>query len=372
MKQHERFRAIMRSPKLIWNVLFQGQYDFTFDLMPVHIRQMSMSKRLNLFKAGANFIHRSLKPWSWPLHLQIELTNYCNLKCPICPTGIGKMNRKPMAMDVSLFEQLMNEVGPHLLTMSLWAWGESLLHPKLMDMLRIARQHDIFTIFSTNGQKLNDERVRQAIIKYPPTHLIVAIDGLVDETNSKYRVGAKLERALSGVRRLAKIKQEKGLDLPLLHMRYIVMKHNEHEITHLKEFAIKNGFDFLTVRALSICDGIENKHRELVPNASKFQAYMYKNNERVQHNNFICYWPFWFPTVLVDGTVLGCDQDYNAQNPLGVFSKEVSFADIWFGQQAIRFRKKIRDQPDSINFCKNCPYQHHNADACSIQKMDLN
>ena len=78
------------------------------------------------------------QPWSWPVHMQIELTNYCNLKCPVCPTGIGAINRKPLAMDVSLFEQLMDEVGQYLLTLSLWGWGESILHPQLAKILRIA------------------------------------------------------------------------------------------------------------------------------------------------------------------------------------------------------------------------------------------
>ena len=106
-------------------------------------------------------------------------------------------------MDVDLFERLINQVGPYLLTASPWAWGEPLLHPQLGDILRAIRKHKIATFLSTNGQLLNNDKILSALISEPPTYLIVAIDGLTDEINSKFRSGAKFEPALSGIRKLA-------------------------------------------------------------------------------------------------------------------------------------------------------------------------
>lgn len=373
MKPQEHLQSLMRSPELIWNILFRARYDFTYDLMPVSMRRMSMARRLNLLKAGTNFIYRRLTPWNWPLHMQIELTNYCNLRCPVCPTGIREMSRRPVAMDVGLFEHLMNEVGPYLLTASLWAWGEPLLHPQLTEILRLAREQQVVSLLSTNGQNLNDDRVIHALISYPPTYLIVAIDGLTDETNSKLRVGARLDPILSGVRRLAEIKQEKSLNLPVLHMRYIVTKHNQHEVSHLRDFAKENEFDLLTIRTLSIIDSPEQAHRELVPDAEEFRAYEYENGERVLRDDFICLRPFWFPTILADGTVVACEQDYNAQQPFGVLSDDVPFADLWFGKRAARNRKIIRDAPEGLSFCRNCPYADRpTSNECSIQVFNSN
>ena len=361
----------MRSPKLVWDVLVRGRYDFTYDLMPVSVLRMNWAKRLNLFKSGANLLHRRLSPWSWPLHMNIELTNYCNLKCPVCPTGSGKVPRHRTAMDVDLFDRLMDEVGPYLLTASLWAWGEPLLHPQLGELLCIIERHPVVPLLSTNGQNLCDEAVINALVSHPPGYLIVAIDGLTDETNSKYRVGATLEPALAGVKRLSEIKREKGLNLPVLHMRYLAMKHNEHEIPRVRDFARRAGFDLLTIRTLVVVDSPEEEHREFVPDARHLKAYDYVNGERVLRDDFICYWPFWFPTALVDGTIVGCDQDSNAQQPMGVLSEGVSFADIWSGEQAARTRQAIRDNPDSLSFCRNCPYAHHRAETLAIQAFDL-
>jgi hypothetical protein len=55
---------------------------------------MSAAKRLNRFASGMNLLHRHLQPWNMPLHMQFELTNFCNLKRPVCPTGIGGVKRK--------------------------------------------------------------------------------------------------------------------------------------------------------------------------------------------------------------------------------------------------------------------------------------
>ena len=129
MRTQERTTGILRAPQLTWNILAKGQYPFVYDQMPFHMRDMTWRKRLNLYKSGGNFLHRRLQPWGMPLHMQFEVTNYCNLKCPVCPAGIGAVGRKKQAIDVDLYERIIDEVGPYLLTSSLWAWGEPLLHP---------------------------------------------------------------------------------------------------------------------------------------------------------------------------------------------------------------------------------------------------
>lgn len=333
-----------------------------------------MEKRFNLFKAGFNLVYRQLTPWNMPLHLQMELTNYCNLRCPVCPSGIRAVKRKPISMDVGLFERVIEEVGPYLLTVSLWGWGEPLLHPELQKILSAVRKHNIAILLSTNGQNLNDEWVIEALIHEPPTHLIVAIDGLTDETNAKFRVGAKLNPILSGVRRIAEVKEKRKQQFPILHMRFIVMKHNQHEVPQIKDFARTNHFDLLTVRTLSIIDSesTDQTHRNLVPDKLEFQPYDYRHGKRFERRDFICQEPFWFPTVFSDGTLVACEQDYNAQKSLGVISKHVSFRDLWFNRHAASVRKIIRDHPKSISFCRNCPYRDRENTDCSIDAHFLN
>jgi radical SAM protein with 4Fe4S-binding SPASM domain len=372
MRNNKRKEYLLHAPKIIYDIFARGRYDFEYDLMPVHCTHMPMAKRLNILRAGGNLITRRLAPWSWPIHMHIELTNYCNLKCKVCPTGCGTLNRKPASLNLDLFKRLMDEAGPYLLTTSLWGWGESLLHPRLADILRIAHNRGITTFLSTNGQNLDDPGVLKALIDYPPTYLIVALDGLTDETNSVYRVGARIAPALAGVKTLARMKRERGQKYPILHHRYITMKHNEHELPRLKEFDIENQFDMCTIRTLSIIDTQdEMEHRKLLPSDDRLKAYEYQGSARLRRDDFICERVFIFPTVFADGTVVGCDQDFNGAQPYGNLSEGQSFSDIWRSGRAVQVRKIIRDNMDAFNHCKNCPFRDRPVTDCSVQSLDL-
>jgi len=49
----------------------------------------------------------------------------------MCPNGRGLMKRKKGFMDYELFERIVDEMAPHVQTIVLHIWGESLLHPKI-------------------------------------------------------------------------------------------------------------------------------------------------------------------------------------------------------------------------------------------------
>lgn len=363
---------MLKSPRLLSDVLIRGRYEFIYDQMRFVVENMPLAKRLNLTRGGLNLLYRRLKPWSMPLHMQFEITNYCNLRCPVCPVGTEEMSRPKKAMNVDLFENVMAEVGPHLLTASLWAWGEPLLHRDIQKILAIANKHNIVTLLSTNGQMLNKERVTDALVNEPPTHLIVAIDGLSDETNSRFRVGAKLKPILEGVKQIAKIKKERNLQFPIIHMRFIVMRHNQHEVPQLQEFAKANHFDLLTIRTLSIIDTEKgDKHQSFNPTEKEFQSYDYKNDNRTERDDFICQEPFWFPTLFADGTLVACEQDYRAQLSFGKVSGQSSFKELWYSKHAEEIRKTIRDNPQCQSFCQSCPYKDRDSSDCSISAHSL-
>jgi radical SAM protein with 4Fe4S-binding SPASM domain len=371
LKTYERRQYFIKAPSIAYRMFFNGYYDLKYDLMPLRVTNMPLSKKINFMRSGLNLVYRKLYPWSWPTHIHIELTNYCNLACRVCPTGAGVLKRQKRYIEVELFRRLIDEIGPYLMTASLWGWGEPLLHPQIGDILKAVHNRGIMTLLSTNGQNLNDEKVIDALLNYPPSYLIVAIDGITDETNRQFRVGAKLQPVLEGMRMLTKGRKERGSEFPRLHMRYIVMSHNEHEIPFLKDFAKENGFDLLTIRTLSIIDSDEEAHREMIPKNEKYRAYHYDEGRRVIKDDFICEKCFTFPAVFADGTVVACDQNFNAFKPLGVFSESSSFAEVWWSRQAAEVRKVIRNDPDKFSYCRNCPFRDRDVSTCSMEYHDL-
>ena len=369
MRIQDRWRYLKRIPRLGRNLLLQGRYEFTFDLMPIHLTNMPWSRRANYLRSGLNVVCRRQTPVNWPIFMQVEVTNYCNLRCPVCPTGLGQLERPAMNMDPELLSRLLAETSPYLMLMSLFAWGESMLHPRLDDILRITHESGVPTILSTNGQNLDDPVIQDILLRYPPTYLVVAIDGITDETNSRFRVGSRLAPILAGVRRLAECRRARSQESPRLHMRTMIMRHNEHEVPNLETFARENCFDMLSLRTLSIIDASEEGHRNLIPEDPRYRAYDYDDNHRVRRHDFICQMAFISPTVLVDGTVVACEQDFNARHPYGRLDNGRSFADIWFGDRAAGIRRIIRRDPEALSFCRNCPYADREINTCSIQSI---
>ena len=110
---------------------------------------------------------------------------------------------------------------------------------------------------------------------------------------------------------------------------------------------------------------------ELLPDTSERRAYGYRDGQRVHRNDFICQQPFWFPSVLADGTVVACEQDFNAQHAMGRVTSSRSFEKVWRSNQARDVRRLIRDAGDTVSFCRNCPFADRPTSSCSLETRYL-
>jgi radical SAM protein with 4Fe4S-binding SPASM domain len=76
--------------------------------------------------------------------------------------------------------------------------------------------------------------------------------------------------------------------------------------------------------------------------------------------------------LFADGTVVACEQDFNAQLPLGVLNSETPFTNIWSGRQSVHVRRQIRDSFHTLSFCRNCPAYARARTDTSIRAIWLN
>src|SRR3990167_8708888 len=59
---------------------------------------------------GAARIFRKPIVWGMPLTYSIEPTNFCNLKCPECPSGTGELTRPLGFLAIDIFKKIINEI----------------------------------------------------------------------------------------------------------------------------------------------------------------------------------------------------------------------------------------------------------------------
>jgi radical SAM protein with 4Fe4S-binding SPASM domain len=74
--------------------------------------------------------------------------------------------------------------------------------------------------------------------------------------------------------------------------------------------------------------------------------------------------------VFWDGTIVGCEFDYDLEAPWGRFGEQ-PFHRIWNSRQAVRLRRAIRRRQGRPGFCGRCPYQDRAADSCVLHRVEL-
>ena len=68
-----------------------------------------------LSSMGISWMCRRPVVWGQPFMLMVEPTNFCNLKCPLCPSGNGQMKRTRGKMDLGDFKNCVGGASCSLL-----------------------------------------------------------------------------------------------------------------------------------------------------------------------------------------------------------------------------------------------------------------
>jgi MoaA/NifB/PqqE/SkfB family radical SAM enzyme len=149
-------------------------------LSPARWRR-SLRAKLNMPVKFAAYRAASSSAPIFPDRVYIESTNHCNLKCIMCPTGLGVIARPKGYMEMSLYRQIIDEIGGLVGSAVLHSWGEPLMHPDLAEIVAYSNRKNQVSV-TTNGflitqpliEKLNDAGL---------SNLEISIDGFaVDRT----------------------------------------------------------------------------------------------------------------------------------------------------------------------------------------------
>lgn len=288
-----------------------------------------------------------------PLSMAIEPTTTCNLRCPECPSGLRSFSRPTGRLDVNDFTKIIEEVKDHLLYLTFYFQGEPYLHPKFLDMVRIASEHHIYTTTSTNAHFLEEENA-QKTIRSGLNRLIISIDGASQNSYESYRKEGNLEKVLQGTRNILKWRKELKSTSPKVVWQFLVVKPNEHEIPKIKQLAKEYGVDKVAFKTAQIYDF--ERGNDLIPSLDRYSRYVAKGDGTFSIKNRLedkC-WKMWQSCVITwDGQVIPCCFDKDASHSMGNLS-EKSFEEIWFSTPYQNFRNALLTSRSEIEMCKNC------------------
>src|SRR5690606_14215060 len=120
--------------------------------------------------------------------------------------------------------------------------GEPFMHPDLEGCVADAKRITVATIdISTNGSLVDRDRAAR-ILASGVDRIIVAIDGLREDSYARYRVGGHLAEVLENLRGLCEEKRRGGHPTKIV-LQLIPMATNEAEIDDLPRLGRELGVD---------------------------------------------------------------------------------------------------------------------------------
>ncbi|MDP8254845.1 MAG: radical SAM protein [Candidatus Alcyoniella australis] len=298
-------------------------------------RKMTARRLANMALNEWEFRTRRVKLRSLPPQITLDVTNYCNLHCPLCATGARLHKALPQRIDLQDAERIMARFAAHSFHVFLYCWGEPLLHPELPEIVRIARSMNLAVTISSNLQQpLSLDRARELVAAGPDV-IVASIDGLTQAVYEHYRAGGSLETALDGLAKLRQARDELGLDRPLLEWQTLLFRHNLHQAPAIIGRYRELGADRLSFESpnlpFDMADG-EQAQRWLLDPGDDPTSRDVKDNV-----DGACWWPYRSAIIGVDGSISPCCYVYGEQAQWGNML-ERDFAQIWNSPKFVALR----------------------------------
>jgi radical SAM protein with 4Fe4S-binding SPASM domain len=289
-----------------------------------------------------------------PFFLSVEIANFCNLHCPECPVGIRRISKSEKKLfDFELFKNIINELESKLLSVILYFQGEPFLNNQLIDFIQYAHKSNLFTSTSTNGQFITKDNAK-ILVMSGLDKIIISLDGTLQETYQKYRVGGSLEKTVDGIREIAYWKNKLKSATPWIEIQFLVLKTNEHQLKEMRQLAKNLKVDCLTFKTAQLYDFVNGN--ELMTSKTRYSRYK-KNKEgafSVKGRQPNRCWRLWSGAVVnANGEVLPCCFDKASEYSFGNVNEQ-SFSACWHSKKATDFREKILQNRKQFEICRNC------------------
>jgi MoaA/NifB/PqqE/SkfB family radical SAM enzyme/ubiquinone/menaquinone biosynthesis C-methylase UbiE len=255
-----------------------------------------------------------------PRSFAIETVLGCNLRCPECAIGTGTLTRQRGMLSFDKYEIIAEKIKPFAQHLYLHLWGEPLLNPDIMRMVRHAAGFTRTNI-STNAMRLSPQLAEELVLS-GVHEIIVSIDGITQETYARYRVGGEVTKALESLAQLAAAKKRHGAAVSLIP-QFVVFAHNQDEMELFRLFCADLGLT-ASFKAPYIRPGSAFENGNL----PQYVRPRFQSVEELRQGMRACPPVRQDFVILLDGTVVACCHDFNARSSFGnILRQEVM--EIW-------------------------------------------
>lgn len=263
----------------------------------------------------------------FPDYIDLELTNHCNFKCSMCPTGRGVCLRKRGFLSSELFSKLLTECQINNCPIRFVRWGESLLHPYCLKFLRAIKSAGLLTHINTNGSLVDNEFISE-ILKIKLDSIKFSFQGVTKYEYESIRRGGNYDKLLDTIRELYLRRGYRRF--PYITVGTTVSDLKNKEIKNWKE-ELRQIADKVTVA----------KTRDII-------------NKTEVTNCPDCPEIFNKLSINWDGSVSACCADYDNYMIVGDLKKQ-SLKEIWVSKEISEYRDMLVNKRHAeLPLCRHC------------------
>ena len=324
---------------------------------------------------------------SFPHHIQIGADNRCNLRCGFCLAAadreMGRVHIQDRKMEhnpIEIFERLKPFMR-YWNYLSLTGPGESLINPKLDQILKMIRSSsDCTLVITTNGVLIN-QRLAGIFLDNGVDEISISMDSLKPDVYAELRINGELKDVLRAIDLLNDEKARRGIEKPRINLTPNFSRKNIEELPAFIDFAHENNINvvqatptqvyrrswiqesLLNHRKLTreVAEQAEERARELGVNLTNgLQMVYWETDEslsffgRTEKPDFptdpsTCLKPWTSVYIEPDGEVRPCCY----QSPILGNIYERDLEEVWNGAEAQRLRRSMVEKHPPEQ-CRNC------------------
>lgn len=298
-----------------------------------------------------------------PTIIVVDVTNSCNLRCPVCPVTIA-MTRKRGLMKLEVFKKIIDDFKALDAKPAMYFnfSGEPTLNPALPEFVAYAHENGHETFLSTNATKLDDE-ISEKLILAGLDRVYLCMDGFSKEAQESYRVNSDFDEVKANIETFLDARKRLGAKNPKCVLQTLLTAYSEHQIDDINAWAREAGFDQIRYKTFSIGSYTSEEEK------AEFSRFLPQRDDLRRHPTGVeratCVAPLHQSVVFWNGDLGLCCIDYDQMIQLPNIGED-GFLKAYRSDEAARARK--RGYLKQFDICQGCSYS--NAENMGI-KIDL-
>ena len=166
--------------------------------------------------------------------INFEISNYCNLKCPLCPREVTRRPKNNIQLEYNIFEDIVfsnYSYFKNCICKFCGELGDPLTHKQIDNFIELSSKCFTDVLIFTNGSIKKSSWYRNQMKRNTNLHFHFGIDGITNDINNLYRKGSNIEKVFDNLRSATEIDNKR------VKWDFTIFKWNKHQVEEAQKMA---------------------------------------------------------------------------------------------------------------------------------------